>query len=126
MNERGFSLFLVLIILLLSSMLLFHFMVLYESEKKFLEMEQEQYRMEQLIFNGVVEVHRQIEDMEQTTFLKGELSYLEGQVNYEIEGNGTDMKIILKVVTTRNRKKQVKFHYNITTKKISEWIEGNI
>ncbi|RKL68748.1 hypothetical protein CR203_01480 [Salipaludibacillus neizhouensis] len=126
MNERGFSLFLVLMILSLSSMLFIHFLVLYENEKRFLEMEQDQYRMEQLIFNGVVEIQKQIDEVEQVTLMKGELSYLEGVVKYEIEGSNSNMEIILEVITIRSRQKRVKYNYDKNTKNISGWIEGNI
>ncbi|MGJ9383263.1 competence type IV pilus minor pilin ComGG [Salipaludibacillus sp. CF4.18] len=126
MNERGFSLFLVLMVLSLSSMLFIHFLVLYENEKRFLEMEQDQYRMEQLIFNGVVEIQKQIDEVEEVTLMKGELSYLEGVVKYEIEGSNTNMEIILEVITNRSRQKRVKYNYDRNTKNISGWIEGNI
>lgn len=89
-------------------------------------MEQDQYRMEQLIFNGVVEIQKQIDEVEEVTLMKGELSYLEGVVKYEIEGSNTNMEIILEVITNRSRQKRVKYNYDRNTKNISGWIEGNI
>lgn len=124
MNEQGFSLFLVLTTLTLFSMLMLHFLALYQNEKQFLELEQDQFRMEQLIYNGIVEAVAHLE--EDAPLIQGELSIAEGLVYYEIEGDSIIKKITLEINTVKERSKRVIFNYNIMTKSIDGWREGNI
>ncbi|SER49862.1 competence type IV pilus minor pilin ComGG [Salipaludibacillus aurantiacus] len=124
MNQQGFTLFIVLLILLFFSMFIIHLVGLYKFEKQFSALEFEQYKLEQLIFNGKLEVTDVVEKNSFGSRLSGSSVYYEGTVFYEIEQPSPELvSVSLRAQTHNAYAKSVTFIYNTESKTFEQWTE---
>jgi hypothetical protein len=123
-NQKGFALLIVLLLLLFFSMFTIHIVGLYKFEKQFSALEFEQYKLEQLILNGKFEVTDIVENNSFSHRLSGRSVYYEGMVFYEIDHPSAEMvSVSLRAQTHTAYAKSVTFIYNTESKTFEQWTE---
>ncbi|WP_078577028.1 competence type IV pilus minor pilin ComGG [Salipaludibacillus agaradhaerens] len=124
MNEKGFILMLMLIILMCLSLATVTLLNLYEHEKVFANLEQEWATLDQLLVTATAEIVEMIEQQEKYTLVsKSTLVYKEGMVTFEIEQEESHYNVFLTSETRSSYEKKVSFIFNIRTGRIESWQE---
>ncbi|MCR6096697.1 hypothetical protein HXA31_05165 [Salipaludibacillus agaradhaerens] len=124
MNEKGFILMLMLIILMCLSLATVTLLNLYEHEKVFANLEQEWATLDQLLVTATAEIVEMIEQQEKYALVsKSTLVYKEGKVTFEIEQEESHYNVFLTSKTRSSYEKKVSFIFNIRTGRIESWQE---
>jgi competence protein ComGC len=124
MNEKGFILMLMLIILMCLSLATVTLLNLYEHEKVFANLEQEWATLDQLLVTATAEIVEMIEQQEKYALVsKSTLVYKEGMVTFEIEQEESHYNVFLTSETRSSYEKKVSFIFNIRTGRIESWQE---
>ncbi|MCR6106397.1 hypothetical protein HXA34_08905 [Salipaludibacillus agaradhaerens] len=124
MNEKGFILMLMLIILMCLSLATVTLLNLYEHEKVFANLEQEWATLDQLLVTATAEIVQMIEQQEKYALVsKSTLVYKEGMVTFEIEQEESHYNVFLTSETSSSYEKKVSFIFNIRTGRIESWQE---
>lgn len=126
MNERGFVLISVMLIMLFLSVLTLNLISLYEYEKKFASLEVQRFELDQLMINAPSAVIAIWKDSEEPGIVEAELQYYEGTVHYVIESDLPYLFVEMTGVSRHGHAKQAAFIYNTELKTYEDWEEGRV
>ncbi|MDQ0256283.1 competence protein ComGG [Evansella vedderi] len=124
-NEKGVTLLFSIVILFILSSVLLHFITMYESEKRFLELEREWNNLDQLIIGGTKEVINLMEENESGHLVAGRLDFFNGTIHYQIvQETPNEKAIFLQAYTNNGKYRGARFRYHVENKTITGWMEG--
>jgi competence protein ComGC len=107
MNEKGFTLILMLIILMCLSLAMITLLNLYEHEMAFANLEQEWATLDHLVVTATAEIVEMIEQQEKYELMsKSALVYKEGIVTFDIEQAGSHYNVLLTSETSSSYEKK--------------------
>ncbi|MBU9712233.1 competence type IV pilus minor pilin ComGG [Evansella tamaricis] len=124
-NERGMALLVAVFMLFLLSLVFIHYLSVYESEKRFLQLEKEWNTLDNLLMTSLEDLlHQLSQEEENGSLVAGKIQYETGSVNYKVTKVKDGELILLEAFSSIGKVRRAKFHFNKDTGEISLWMEG--
>ncbi|MBU9724191.1 MULTISPECIES: competence type IV pilus minor pilin ComGG [Bacillaceae] len=123
-NQKGVALLISIFILFFLSGIFLHYLSLYESEKRFMELEQEWNTFDNLLLTAIDDI-MVIKKSQSVDFLSaGKFEYETGKATFQITVEETGEFIFIEVTTPKGKIRRGRFFHHHETGEITGWAEG--
>ncbi|UCZ54576.1 hypothetical protein LGQ02_07430 [Bacillus shivajii] len=120
-NEKGFILLLSLSLLSLSSALLIHLLIIYETEKSFIYLEKERNKVDNLLLTTLTHVVNNVDEVMNGD--DGTIQFRRGQASYTVELKEEVAKITINAQSQNGTTRVLDVDYHMTLGEILNWSE---
>ncbi|WP_179298760.1 competence type IV pilus minor pilin ComGG [Evansella halocellulosilytica] len=122
-NEKGFVLFLSLLLMFLLTGTLLHLLTIYENEKSFIYLEKERNTVDNLLLTTTIHITELMNEENKEHFVSGEMLYDGGVVTYTLLPEDTLYFISLEAQTHNGTTRVVDISYDYEHNEILDWRE---